>query len=47
MGGDIPAAQTQVAAARTLGAVLGIPESVSAGDFTTDAGGKLVPRALA
>jgi Protein of unknown function (DUF1501) len=45
-GGDIPAAETHVAAARTLGAALGIPDSVSADDFVADAGGKVVKRAL-
>src|SRR5262245_23007804 len=48
-GGDIPAAATQVAAARTLGAALGIPESVMAGDFVSPAGGsggKIVRAAL-
>jgi hypothetical protein len=46
-GGDIPAAETHVAAARTLGAVLGIPDGVLADDFVGDAGGKSVTRALA
>ncbi len=46
-GGDIPVAETHVAAARTLGAVLGIPETVLADDFVASAGGKLVPVALA
>jgi hypothetical protein len=41
-GGDIPAAETHVAAARTLGAVLGIPDGVLADDFVGDAGGKPV-----
>jgi hypothetical protein len=44
--GDIAAADTHVAAARTLGAALGIPESVLADDFMKDAGGKLVSKAL-
>jgi hypothetical protein len=44
--GDIPAAQTHVAAARTLGVALGIPSSVIAGDFITSAGGKVVNSAL-
>jgi hypothetical protein len=44
--GDIPAAQTHVAAARTLGIALGIPSSVIAGDFITSAGGKVVNAAL-
>jgi hypothetical protein len=46
-GGDIPAAETHVAAARTLGAALGIPDGVLADDFVGDAGGKSVKRALA
>jgi hypothetical protein len=46
MGGDIPAAQTHVAAARTLGAALGVPDDVLADDFTADAGGKVVRTAL-
>jgi hypothetical protein len=45
-GGDIPAAETHVAAARTLGAALGIPDGVLADDFVGDAGGKSVSRAL-
>lgn len=45
-GGDIPVAQTHVAAARTLGAALGIPEEVLASDLTADAGGKTVRTAL-
>jgi hypothetical protein len=45
--GDIPQAQTHVAAARTLGAALGIPEGVLADDFVADAGGKIVRTALA
>jgi hypothetical protein len=46
MGGDIAAAQTHVSAARTLGAALGIPDDVISGDFTADAGGKVVRTAL-
>jgi hypothetical protein len=46
MGGDIPAAQTHVAAARTLGAALGMPETALSDDFTADAGGKVVRKAL-
>jgi hypothetical protein len=46
MGGDIPAAQTHVAAARTLGAALGVPDEMLAADFTSDAGGKVVRTAL-
>jgi hypothetical protein len=45
-GGDIPAAQTHVAAARTLGVALGIPESQLGADFVASAGGKVVPAAL-
>ena len=45
-GGDIPAAQTQLAAARTLGAALGIPDSNLSAELVADAGGKLVPSAL-
>ena len=45
-GGDIPAAETQLAAARTLGAALGIPESALGDDLVADAGGKVVPSAL-
>jgi len=46
-GGDIPATQGQAAAVRTLGAALGIPDSVAAGDYTAGAGGKIVTGALA
>jgi hypothetical protein len=46
MGGDIPQAQTHVAAARTLGAALGIPEGALGDDFVADAGGKVVRSAL-
>ena len=45
-GGDIPASQSMVAMARTLGVGLGIPSSVLDGDFTASAGGKVVPAAL-
>ena len=44
--GDIPAAQTHVAAARTLGVAVGIPSSQLAGDFISSAGGKVVNAAL-
>ena len=44
--GDIPAAQTMVAAARTLGAGLGIPDSVQNSDWIASAGGKTVNAAL-
>jgi hypothetical protein len=46
-GGDVPATQSQAAAVRTLGAALGIPDSVAAGDYTAGAGGKVVTAALA
>jgi len=46
-GGDISAAKSQAAAVRTLGAALGIPDSVAAGDYTAGAGGKVVTGALA
>jgi len=45
-GADIPAAETQLAAARTLGAALGIPDDALSADLNADAGGKLVPGAL-
>jgi Protein of unknown function (DUF1501) len=45
-GGDIPVAQTHVAAARTLGVALGIPEAQLATDFVAGAGGKVVKAAL-
>jgi hypothetical protein len=45
-GGDIPAAQTHVAAARTLGVALGIPEAQLSTDFVASAGGKVVRPAL-
>jgi Protein of unknown function (DUF1501) len=44
--GDISADDTHVAAARTLGAALGIPASVMNGDFIQSAGGAVVPAAL-
>jgi hypothetical protein len=44
--GDISADDTHLAAARTLGAALGIPASVMNGDFISSAGGKVVPAAL-
>jgi hypothetical protein len=46
-GGDVPATQSQAAAVRTLGAALGLPDSIVAGDYTTGAGGKIVTAALA
>ena len=44
--GDIPQNQTMVAAAKTLGAGLGIPDSVQTGDWISSAGGKIVTGAL-
>ena len=44
--GDIPANQTMVAAAKTLGAGLGIPDSVQSADWISSAGGKTVTGAL-
>jgi hypothetical protein len=44
--GDITADDTHVAAARTLGAALGIPASVMNADFVTAAGGAVVPAAI-
>ena len=46
-GGDISATKSQAAAVRTLGAALGIPDTVAAGDYTAGAGGKVVTGALA
>ena len=46
-GGDIPPTKSQAAAVRTLGAALGIPDTVAAGDYTAGAGGKVVTAALA
>jgi hypothetical protein len=44
--GDISADNTHDAAARTLGAALGIPASVMNSDFIASAGGAVVPAAL-
>jgi hypothetical protein len=44
--GDISPDDTHLAAARTLGAALGIPASVMNGDFISSAGGAVVPAAL-
>jgi hypothetical protein len=44
--GDIPASQTPVSMARTLGAALGIPQSALEADFIQSAGGKVVPAAV-
>jgi len=44
--GDIPVAQTHVAAVRTLGVALGIPEDQLNGSFTAMAGGKAVRAAV-
>jgi hypothetical protein len=46
-GGDIASTDTQTSAARTLGAALGIPDSVAANDYISAAGGKVVTAALA
>ena len=46
VGGDIPAAQTHLAVARTLGVALGIPSDQVSGDFNVAAGGKVVNAAL-
>jgi hypothetical protein len=46
-GGDIDATKTQVSAARTLGAALGIPDALAANDYIGSAGGKVVTAALA
>ena len=46
-GGDIDTNKTQVSAARTLGAALGIPDSIAANDYIAAAGGKVVTAALA
>jgi hypothetical protein len=43
---DIDQAHTQVSAARTLGAALGIPDAVATNDYIAAAGGKVVPAAL-
>lgn len=45
-GGDIPAAKTNVALARTLGAALGIDASLLEPDFNASAGSKPVPSTL-
>ena len=46
-GGDVTAAKSHASAVRTLGAALGIPDAVAAGDYTAGAGGKVVAGALA
>jgi hypothetical protein len=46
-GGDIPAAQTHVAACRTLGVALGIPAELVDQDLVQSSGGKVVKAALA
>jgi hypothetical protein len=46
-GGDIDATKTHTAAARTLGAALGIPDGVAASDYIASAGGKVITAALA
>jgi hypothetical protein len=45
-GGDIPAAESHIAAARTLGAALGLPDNLVNNNFVADAGGKVVRAAL-
>jgi hypothetical protein len=45
-GGDIPASQTHVSMARTLGVALGLPATAMDADFQANAGGKVVPAAL-
>jgi hypothetical protein len=45
-GGDIPATDTHIAMARTLGVALGIPSTALAGDFVSGAGGKVVTSTL-
>ncbi|MGC4095207.1 MAG: DUF1501 domain-containing protein [Polyangiaceae bacterium] len=45
-GGDIPAAQSHIAMARTLGVALGIPSAALNTDFSASAGGKVVPAAV-
>jgi hypothetical protein len=44
--GDIPANETPVSMARTLGAALGIPQAALEADFVASAGGKVVPAAV-
>jgi hypothetical protein len=46
-GVDVDASKTQVSAARTLGAALGIPDGLAANDYIAAAGGKVVTAALA
>jgi hypothetical protein len=45
-GGDVPAADTQLSAARTLASALGISAELFANDLTRASGGKIIPRAL-
>jgi hypothetical protein len=45
-GGDVSSTKSQAAAVRTLGAALGIPDTVAAADYTAGAGGKVVTGAL-
>jgi hypothetical protein len=44
--GVIPAAKTHISAARTLGAALGIPASVTSADYIANAGGSVITEAL-
>jgi hypothetical protein len=46
-GGDVAATKSHAAAVRTLGAALGIPNGIAAGDYTAGAGGLVVEGALA
>jgi hypothetical protein len=45
-GGDIPASQSHAAAARTIGAALGIPDAALANDFVAGRGGAVISAAL-
>jgi hypothetical protein len=45
-GGDVSASRSHAAAARTLGAALGIPDGVASSDYIASAGGKVVAGAL-
>ncbi|HEX5099830.1 MAG TPA: hypothetical protein VFV94_10040, partial [Polyangiaceae bacterium] len=46
-GGDVPRAETHVAMARTLGAALGIPQSLMDTSFVQGSGGKVIKGTLA
>jgi hypothetical protein len=45
--GVIPAAKSHISAARTLGAILGIPDAVTSADYVAGAGGQVITDALA